>query len=317
MLRSVRDAELSGKRVFVRVDLNAPIEKGKVADDRRITAAIPTLKYILDSGASSVTVATSFSDPTTPLAPVKERLRDLIDDSRIVLRNNLREDPREEQNVISYAEELSADHDVYVNDAFGVCHRDHASVTGVPRILPAFAGFSVGREVDELSYLLNEPKKPFVVLIGGKKFKDKREVVARLSKVASKILLGGKTGLGYEAVLQGSENIILPMDDIDGQDIGPRTLEAFKEALKTAETVFWNGNMGRSEDSRYATGTFEIARYLARSSARVYVGGGNTGKVISDLELESKMYFVSTGGGATLQFIANGGRLPGLIPLER
>lgn len=317
-LRTVKDAQLGGKKIFVRVDFNVPVADGNVADDRKIRKTLPTLKHLLDQGAASLTLATHFSDFSTPIEPVREHFNQLLDDSRIAIRDNLRLNSGEEANASGFAMVLASSHDLYVNDAFAVCHRTHASVVAITKLLPAYAGLLVEKEVENLFHLLENPQRPFVVLIGGKKIEDKIGVIKRLSQIADTILVGGKTGLELatrNSSIKQLKNVQLLIDDIDGLDIGPKTVELFKQELTRAKTVFWNGNMGKSEDPRYAAGTHKIAKFIVSLAAKTYVGGGDTVAAVDELGLTDQFTFISTGGGATLEFLACNGELPGLKPL--
>lgn len=321
-LLTIKQANVTGKNVFVRVDFNVPVEQGRVADDRKIRETLPTLKYLLDQSAAQLTLATHFSDPSTPIDPVRAHFQELMDDPRITIRDNLRLDAREELNDSAFAKQLASGHDLYVNDAFGACHRPHASVVAITKFLPSYAGLLVEKEVAGLSHLLGNPERPFVVLIGGAKVKDKIGVIERMAKMADKVLVGGKTGIEFKAQFPNHPANVLPLvDDDDNKDVGPLTIELFKQELAKAKTVFWNGNMGVSEDPQHTRGTYEIARFLAYEDSvkhvKVYIGGGDTGKVVDDLGLHERISFISTGGGATLEFLASGGDLPGLRPLYR
>lgn len=324
-LRTINEAHITGKNIFVRVDFNVPVENARIADDHKIRETLPTLKYLLDHGAASLTLATHFSDASTSIGPIREAFGHLISDERITIRDNLRLDPREQANDSRFAQELAAGHDLYVNDAFAACHRPHASIVAITKFLLSYAGLLVEKEVEGLSYLLNNPERPFVVLIGGAKVKDKIGVIERTSKVADKVLIGGKTVIEFKNQMSGvrgqMSNVMPLVDDVDGLDIGPKTIELFKQQISKAKTIFWNGNMGKSEDPKYATGTIELAKFIAlrqsSGQASTYIGGGDTTKVIRDLKLEDKITFISTGGGATLEFLASGGDLPGLRPLYR
>lgn len=321
-LCSIKGLNVSGRKVFVRVDFNVPVENGKVSDDRKIRETLPTIKYLIDNGAAHLTLATHFSDPSTPIQTVRDHLTTILRATNYSLLENLRLNSGEEANASEFAKSLATGHDFYVNDAFAACHRTHASVVAITQFLSAYAGLLVEKEVQGLSSLLRNPERPFVVLIGGAKVKDKIGVIERMSKIADKVLIGGKTGIEYKAqIAQNVQNVIPLVDDESGADIGPHTIELFKHELGQAKTVFWNGNMGASEDPRHTHGTYEIAKFLAYEDSvkhvKVYVGGGDTGKVVDDLGLHERISFISTGGGATLEFLASGGDLPGLRPLYR
>lgn len=318
-LRTISDANILGKKIFVRVDFNVPMLSSKIIDDRKIVQSLPTIQALLESGAHELTLATHFSKTGQKVGPIREYLKKVIRSRNISLLDNLRLDQGEERNDMEFAGALSQGHNLYVNDAFAVCHRSHASVVAITKFLPAYAGFLIEKEVTELSKLNDKAPKPFLVIMGGAKSKDKLPIIKKMSKIADKVLLGGKTGIDFK--LQNSNaklrNILPLVDDIDGKDIGPKTIKLFKKELAGAKTVFWNGNMGKSEEEKYAKGTFGMAKFIVKLNATTYVGGGDTVAVIDKLKLAEKFTFVSTGGGATLEFLASGGNLPGLKPLYK
>jgi phosphoglycerate kinase len=333
--RSVRDADVAGRRVLVRVDFNVPLEDGRVADDTRIRAALPTIRLLLDRGASEVVLMSHLGrpqgeDPAFSMAPVRTRLRELVDDDRVRLLENTRFHPGETKNDPVLARDLAAHGDLYVNDAFGSAHRAHASTEGVARLLPPYAGLLLERELKELGSLLDAPSRPFVAALGGAKVADKIGVVRSLGERADRLLIGGKMAeevdraSGYElprdvvaaAELDPeAESRVVPWDEVPdgwlGLDIGPETRRAFAEPIRTARTVFWNGPMGVFEWPRFAEGTKAVAEAVASSGGHTVVGGGDSARAVEELGLAGKIDWVSTGGGAALELL-EGRELPGV-----
>lgn len=318
MIKSVVELPAKGKRIFVRVDFNVPIKHGKVFDDRRMKAALPTVNLLIRNGADKIRLATHFGRPTQPSSQFSTKLLEPAlqgmfkeQFGKLELLENLRFSSLEQQNDSSFAKELMSGTDYYVNEAFSVSHRAHASIVGAGQLKPAFGGLTLLKEVSELEKLRSTPERPFVVVIGGDKVTDKLPLVQALLPIADKILVGGK--VGFE-LTDDHPKIVKPLDSVSGFDIGPKTRHRFSEELVGAKTIFWNGNLGKSEELRYAAGTQELARYIANLPAYRVVGGGDTVAAIEALGLTSSFDFVSTGGGATLEFLA-GKQLPGLAVL--
>jgi len=334
--RSVREADVAGLRVLVRVDFNVPLEGGRVADDTRIRAALPTIELVLEKGAAEVVLMSHLGRPKAPdpaysLKPVEARLRELLDDERVRLLENTRFDPRETANDPSYARELAASGDVFVNDAFGSAHRAHASTEGVAHLLPAYAGLLLLRELHELGSLLEGPERPFVAVLGGAKVEDKIGVLKSLREKADTVLVGGKMAeevdrdAGYElpedvvaasAFEADAESKVVAGDEVpDGWlalDIGPATSERFAARIAEARTVFWNGPMGVFEWPRFAEGTKAVAEAVAGAEdARTVVGGGDSVRAVEELGLAERIDWISTGGGASLELL-EGKELPGV-----
>ncbi len=317
-LRSIDQLPAENKHVLVRVAFNVPMVDGKVTDPRRIHAAIPTIQYLLSDGAAKVRLATHLGRPTGPTDELSTRqlmplLKELLGDdvNHIELLENVRFSPGEVANSDTLAAQLTAGMDYYVNEAFPDCHRNHASIVKAAQLLPNYAGFHLLQEIRSLEKLQHNPKRPYVVVLGGAKVEDKLPLVRAFLKVADTILVGGK--IGFSLTLSHPK-IIKPVDNHDLFDIGPRTIARFREALSRANTIFWNGNLGKSEDPRYEQGTRAIAEHIARLASYRVVGGGDTVAAIDGFGLAEQFSFVSTGGGATLAFLA-GERLPGLAVL--
>ena len=339
--RSVRDADVAGKRVLVRADLNVPLENGRVADDMRIRAALPTLRLLLERGAGEVIVCSHLGRPDGPdpkfsIEPVAKRLHELEPDPRIRVLENTRFNPGETKNDPAYAQELASLADLYVNDAFGSAHRAHASTEGVAHLLPAYAGLLLERELTELGRLLEDPEHPFIAIVGGAKVEDKIGVLRSLSERADAILVGGKMA---EEIRQSpiDVQVKLPVDVVAaerfeanaasktvrfeavpdgwlGLDIGPKTCEAFAMRIALAKTIFWNGPMGVFEWPRFAAGTKAVAEAVAASGAHSVVGGGDSVRAIEELGLADRISWVSTGGGASLELL-EGKELPGVAAI--
>ena len=336
--RSVRDADVEGKRVLVRVDFNVPLEDGRVADDTRIRAALPTIELLLERGAAEVVLMSHLGrpkgeDPGLSMEPVRARLRELVPDERVRLLENTRFDPRETKNDPQLARELAAHGELYVNDAFGSAHRAHASTEGVAHLLPAYAGLLLERELEELGALLEGPERPFVSVLGGAKVADKIGVLQSLGERADVFLIGGKMAeeverdAGYELpedVVAGAafepdaEARIVSWDEVPkgwlGLDIGPATRERFAERIAQAKTVFWNGPMGVFEWPRFAEGTKAIAEAVAAAEAHTVVGGGDSVRAVEELGVADRIGWISTGGGASLELL-EGKELPGVVAI--
>ena len=337
--RSVREADAGGKRVLVRADLNVPLEDGRVADDTRIRAALPTLRYLLEHDAAGLAVCSHLGrpkgrDPTLSIEPVRRRLLELLPDERIEVLENTRFDQGETKNDPEFARRLAEGRDLFVEDAFGSVHRAHASTVGVAELLPAYAGLLLERELEELGKLLGEVERPFVLVSGGAKVEDKLGVLRNLGGRADMVLVGGKMAeqlraenpLGFEVELPrdvvaaaafaaDAEAKVVPYDALPdgwlGLDIGPETREAFAAELAGARTIFWNGPMGVFEWPRFAEGTRAVAEAVARSEAYSVVGGADSARALRELGLEDAVSWLSTGGGASLELL-EGKDLPGV-----
>jgi phosphoglycerate kinase len=340
--RSVREADVAGKRVLVRADLNVPLEDGEVADDLRIRSSVPTLEWLLDHGAREVAVASHLGrpdgvDPDYSLAPCAHRLRTLVPDERIRVLENTRFDERETANDPSFAAELAEGMDLYVNDAFGAAHRAHASTEAVAHLLPAYAGLLMEAEFVHLGRLLGEVERPFALVAGGAKVEDKLGVLRNAGGRADTVIVGGKMAeelrddnpLDFEVELpsdvvaaaafeEDAETKVTAFDALPdgwlGLDIGPDTRQRFAELIAAARTIFWNGPMGVFEWPRFAEGTRAVAQAVAEADAYTVVGGGDSVRAINELGLADRVSWVSTGGGAALEFL-EGKELPGVAAI--
>ena len=387
--KTVRDIDVRGKRVFVRVDFNVPLDRGRITDDQRIRAAVPTIQYLLDHGAM-VILASHLGRPKGPddslrMDPIAARLSELlhrpvkkVDDcvgpviedqvfsmraGDVVLLENLRFHREEEANEPIFAHALARLADVYVNDAFGTAHRAHASTVGITQYLPAVAGLLMERELTFLGKVLEHPSTPLVVILGGKKVEDKIGVIRNLLRLATTMLIGGgmcytflkaagaqigsslleaeKLPLASELLREAESRgvtMVLPIDVVAAQkveagaptrivdaraipngwlgvDIGPRTVAAMGAPIAGAATILWNGPMGVFEIPEFASGTRAIAKAVAESCGESIVGGGDTGAAVEQFGYADKVTHVSTGGGATLEFM-EGKILPGIAALQ-
>jgi phosphoglycerate kinase len=385
--KTVRDVDVKGKRVLVRVDYNVPIKEGKVGDDTRIRAAMPTLEYLLKNGAAVILCShlgrpKGNPEPKYSLRPVAEHLSGLLGQpvafaedcigpvaekaakalkpGEVLLLENTRFHPEEEKNNPEMAKQLAALADLYVNDAFGSAHRAHASTEGVAHHLPAVSGFLMEKELAYLGRALADPERPFLAIMGGAKISDKIAVIQNLLTKVDSLLIGGgmantffkAQGLAVgdslveaealdtasELLKSAGDKLVLPVDcviadrfDAEAQskvvpvdqvpdgwrilDIGPATVAHFSNRLAAAKTVVWNGPMGVFEFPRFAEGTFAVARVLAGlKGATTIIGGGDSAAAVEQSGLAAKMSHISTGGGASLEFL-EGKQLPGVVAL--
>jgi phosphoglycerate kinase len=343
--RSVETAEVEGRVVLVRADLNVPLEDGRVADDTRIQASIPTLRLLLDRGAAEVRVCSHLGRPKTEedrasyaMAPVRARLGELVRDERVTVLENTRFHPGETKNDEGYARELADGCDLYVNDAFGSAHRAHSSTEAVAHLLPAYAGLLLLAELENLGRLLGEVERPFVIVAGGAKVDDKVAVLSNLGSRADEVLIGGKMAaeIAERSPLEGLP-VVLPVDAVAadafdaeaktqlvgadsvpdgwfGLDIGPKTRAAFAERIRSARTVFWNGPMGVFEWPRFAEGTFAVAQAVAECPGYTVVGGGDSVRAVHEAGVADRVSWISTGGGASLELL-EGKELPGVAAI--
>ena len=325
--------------MLVRSDLNVPLEDGRVADDTRIRASLPTLQYLLDHDAKEVAVCSHLgrpkgSDPAFSMTPVARRLRELLPDERIDVLENTRFDPGETTNDPEFARRLADDYELFVEDAFGSVHRAHASTVGVAELLPAYAGLLLERELEELGKLLGEVERPFVLVSGGAKVEDKLGVLRNLGGKADVVLVGGKMAeqlrdenpLGFPVELptdvvaaaafeEDAETKVVPYHSLPegclGLDIGPETRAAFAAEIAKARTIFWNGPMGVFEWPAFAEGTKAVAEAVAAADAFSVVGGADSIRALNELGLIDEVSWASTGGGAALELL-EGKELPGV-----
>jgi phosphoglycerate kinase len=392
--KTIRDLQPNQRRVLVRVDFNVPLKEGEpggprvVADDTRIRAALPTINYLREAGAEQILCShlgrpKGGPDPKYSLAPVAERLSELLgipvplvpdcvgplaEDAAasmlpgdVILLENVRFHPEEEENDAGFAQRLSVLADMYVNDAFGSAHRAHASTEGVAHYLPGVAGFLLEKEIEYLGKAVGDPARPFVAVLGGAKISDKIGVIDNLLSKADRILIGGgmantffksqgvqmgdslvedeSVGIARSLLERAGHKIVLPTDVVLGDridagaeartvtaaegvpdgwrilDIGPKTVQAFGQAIQGAQLIVWNGPMGVFELPAFAKGTFGVAELMADSGATTIIGGGESVAAVQQAGLADKMSHISTGGGASLEML-EGKTLPGVAALQ-
>jgi phosphoglycerate kinase len=381
---SIRDLDLKGRRIFIRVDFNVPLAPGghEITSDKRIRASLPNIKYALDNGAKIVLAShlgrpQGKPNPEMSLKPVARKLQELLgqsiafaedcigpaadaakrSDSAIVLLENLRFHPEEEKNDAAFAQQLARHCDYYVNDAFGTAHRAHASTVGITKFVPkAAAGLLMEKELEDLTKVTHNPPRPCVGILGGAKVSDKIEVIENLLKFVDSLLIGGamaytflraqglptgkslveedKVDLARE-ILSHAQQLMLPVDHVVaaevkegayydvvetipdnmiGVDIGPKTIEAYAKVIAGAKTIIWNGPMGVFEKPPFDVGTVSIGKAVAASGALSVVGGGDSEKAVKSAGVADKISHISTGGGASLEFLS-GIELPGVAAL--
>ena len=388
--KTIEDIDVSGKKVLVRVDFNVPLdENGNITDETRIKAALPTIKYLLEHNAA-VILCSHLGRPKGEfnmkysLAPVAKRLKEIFGEDKvvfasdvigesakkavdglkpgnIVLLENLRFHKEEEKNDPAFAKALASYADIYVNDAFGTAHRAHASTAGVAEYLPAVAGYLIGKELSVMGKALDNPERPFVAILGGRKVSDKIGVINNLLEKVDTLIIGGAMSYTFfkamglnignslveedklelakqllsKAKAKGikmpvdcvlarefnaeAEMLIVDYDKIpdgwEGMDIGPKTRELYAQAVKPAKTVIWNGPMGVFEFPRFAEGTKAVAKALSECSGTTIIGGGDSAAAVEQLGFADKISHISTGGGASLEFL-EGLELPGVAALN-
>jgi phosphoglycerate kinase len=337
-VRSILDADVTGKRVLIRADLNVPLEEGRVADDTRIRASLPTLELLEARGAASITVCSHLGrpkgkDPALSMKPVETRLRELFTGPLTVLENT-RFNSGETSNDPAFAQALADGNDLFVQDAFGSVHRSHASTVGVAQLLPTYAGLLLELELEHLERLLGEVERPYVLVCGGAKVDDKLGVLQHLGGRADTVLVGGKMAEQLRIANPLEFPVELPMDVIGAArfepdaesracaidalpyswialDIGPQTRDLFSKVLGRARTIFWNGPMGVFEWPRFSAGTKAVAEAIASADAYSVVGGADSLRALNELGLAEKVSWTSTGGGASLELL-EGKELPGV-----
>ncbi len=385
--KTVRDIDLKGKRVLMRVDFNVPMAEGKVTDDKRIKAALPTIKYVLEQGASILlmshlgrpkggpdpefslkaaadVLAGHLGKPVTMapdcVGPEVEKIAVALKPGDVVMLENTRFHASEEKNDLDLAKKMAALGDVYVNDSFGSAHRAHSSTEGVARFLPAVSGFLMEQELEYLGRAVSNPEHPYIAILGGAKISDKILVVETLLSKCDCLIVGGgmantflaAKGINMQDSLveaasldiakgimaKAGDKLVLPVDAVIGDkfdaeaqsqvvdvdkipvgwrmlDVGPKTLELYKKTLTGAKLIVWNGPVGVFEFPKFAEGTFALAKMLAESGATTVIGGGDSASAVKKAGVAKQMTHVSTGGGASLEFL-EGKELPGVAALN-
>lgn len=305
--------DLNGKKVLMRTDLDVPVgEDGKIQETFRIKRQKECLDYLRGHGAQVALIAHISAVPSFEL--IKQQIEEIL--GPIDLRENLRANPGEEANDMEYAKQLADGFDLYVNNAFAVCHRNHASIATLPTLLPSYAGPLIVQETEQLQKVIDAPAQGKIIFIGGAKISTKMPVIEHFLDKAQAIAVGSAIAAQMQGPLDS--HIVMPTDYVYDEgvarDIGPQTGQAFAELARQATLVVWNGPMGKFEDDRFMPGTRILAEAIAASSADTVIGGGDTISAVDKLGLLDRMGFVSTGGGAMLDFLA-GQSLPGLVAL--
>lgn len=343
-MKTLKDFNFKNKRVLLRCDFNVPFdEKGLISDDFRIKQSLPTIEYFKKKGAKIILMShlgRPNKNQKYSLKPIGSRLEKLLEQKvkfldkclgkkiekeiekmkpgEIILLENLRFHEEEEENSANFAKELSKLGDIYINDAFSACHRSHASIVLLPKYLPSGAGLLLEKEIKVLTNLMESPEKPLLAIIGGKKVETKVKLIDKISEISDFVLIGGliKKEIEQKKIkLKNPQKIISPVDDILTFDIGPKTIEHFKEKIFQAKTIFWNGPLGMTEKEEFTKGSKEIAKAIIESGAFSIIGGGETIEFINRIGLVDKFSHISTGGGAMLAFLA-GEKLPGIEVLK-
>ena len=320
-VKGVQDADVAGKRVLLRIDYNVPIKNGVIMDDSRMRATLPTITLLRDKGAAKIILATHLGRPDGVVveelrtAPLFAHLQTLVTTTDMEMLENLRFNPGEEADDPAFAAELASKADIFVNDAFAASHRAHASIVGVAKLLPAYAGLLMEREIEQLSHAL-APQKPSLAIIGGAKLETKLPLIEVLAKIYDHLLVGGALSNEYKG---GAAHVLLPEDGIPPEgpmfDIGPKTRATWAAEIQKAAFVLWNGPVGMYEKPEYSGGTNALAEALASSGAHAVIGGGDTDEALAKVHFDPEKVFISTGGSATLEFLA-GETLPGIEVLK-
>ncbi len=346
-MKTIRDFNVKNKRVLVRCDFNVPLDKkGNILDDFRIKQALPTIKYLIENKAKIILMShldpesAGVADKKYSLDKVKESLEKLLNMNiikspdcigenakmlsknlkigQVLLLENLRFHGEETEGNLKFAEKLSRLGDIYINEAFSVCHRNHASIAFIPKYLPCGAGFLLEKEIEALGKVLKNPEKPMIAIIGGTKVETKTKFIDSMSEVADFVLISGliaKEVLEKNIKFKHQEKIITPTGQLDALDINEESIKMFQEKIATARTILWNGPFGKFEEEQYAKGTLKIAEAIINSKAYSVIGGGETVEFVTKHGLMDKFSHISTGGGATMAYLS-GEILPGLEALN-
>jgi len=307
-MKSLRNIDLSGKKVLVRCDLDVLDESGEINEFYRLDSSLKTLNYILENNGFAFICGhigkTQTPNETFSTKKLAAFFKQNLVNNNYELMENLRFDPREEENNESFAKELAAGKDFFVNESFATSHRNHASITTITKFLPSFLGFHFEDEIENLNFILKDPKRPLTVIIGGAKIESKKPTIDKFLDQADYILIGGK--LMFESSLKNNPKIIVASDDVDGLDVGQNSLEEFKKIIFESKTVFWSGPLGKVEDEKYKNGSLQIADLISKSGTYSVVGGGDTLAFLEKYNLTHKFSFVSVGGSALLEYLSTG-----------
>ena len=341
-MKKITDFNFGGKRVLVRCDFNVPLSpEGKISDDFRIKKTLPTIKYLIKKKAKVILIShlgrPKGRQEKYSLKPVAKKLERLLKkkvkflpdyvgpevekeiekmkEKDIILLENLRFHKEGEGNDENFARKLSKLGDIFINDAFSASHRAHASIVGIPKFLISGAGFLLEKEVKVLSQIIENPKRPLVVIIGGSKAKDKARVIDKFLEIADWILIGNLIFKEIKEKIKGIEKIASPFLDEKALDLDKKTIENFKEKISLAKTIFWSGPLGKIEEKKYQKGTREITKSIIEGKAFSVVGGGDTIEFLNKIGILERFNYVSVGGGAMLKFLA-GEKLPGIEALK-
>ena len=314
-MKSLIDAPISkGTRVFVRCDLDVPVENGIVKEVFRLESSLPSLKFIIEKGGMPVIAGhmgkpDGKEDPKLSMQQLVPYFNEKLGEGTYEILENLRFNPKEEENNEEFAKELASKAEIYVNESFATCHREHASIVGITAFLPSFAGFNLQKEVEALTKVMYKPEKPLALIVGGVKLESKLPVIEKFYDKADFIMLSSILSANWSKEI--THNMLLADNrDVESKDINENTRQKFIWAIEKSRTVLWAGPLGMYENDQFIQGTKEIAEKIAERTQKdgVYsvVGGGDTVAAINKLGLMDKFSFVSTGGGAMLQFLANG-----------
>jgi phosphoglycerate kinase len=307
-MKSLRNVDPEGRKFLVRCDLDVLDSHGEIKEDFRLISCVKTLNFILQGQGFAYICGHigKTQEPNEVFSTKKLKdffLKHLVNEN-FELMENLRFDPREEAKDEDYARELALGKDYYVNESFATSHRDHTSITQIPRLIPSFIGFHFEEEIENLDYVRNAHRRPINVLIGGSKIESKLPTIENFLKIADNVLVGGR--LMFEESLKSKPKIILGTDSIDEKDIGPNTVEEFKKYIRDSKIIFWAGPLGLVEEEKYAQGSIQIADLISKSGAYSVVGGGDTIAFLDKHNLIDKFSFVSVGGSAMLEYLSTG-----------
>ena len=322
-MKNIQEAPIQkGTKVLIRLDMDVPIVNGQIGETYRLNAGLDTIKYVINQGgfpilAGHIGQPKGVVDEKLSTKQLLSYYNQNLDVGKFELLENLRFNPGEEENSPEYAKELANKAEIYINESFATSHRKHASIVGVPSLIPGFAGIRLQKEITILEKVKKDAKKPFVVIIGGAKLESKLPVIDTFLKIADFVLLGSK--LGPEWITQERaipNNLILPLDYVEGKDIGPNTISEYTKIILGAKTILWAGPLGLYEDPQYMAGTKAISEAITKNNdVWSVIGGGDTVAAVDSVKILDKFNFASTGGGAMLEFLAKD-TLPGIEVLQ-